>query len=126
MNCTRDDLKEKYEFILFFKIVLGKIISVHQTAAIPFAFSSVLILFLCVKVYLPTEEKESLGPGKLLCTPLLRRRQYYYRFGDKTVAIFVHKSEETRSPRLFAHKLLKGQPSNREHIGIIAKEQLIF
>ena len=25
MNCTPDDLKEKDEFVLFFKIVLGKI-----------------------------------------------------------------------------------------------------
>ena len=50
-------MKEKDEFILFFKIVLGKIASAArnlinsspQTKATTFAFSSVFILLLCVK-----------------------------------------------------------------------------
>ena len=54
----QDDLKEKDKFILFFKIVLGKIASaarnlIHsspQTEATTFAFSSVFILLLHMTV----------------------------------------------------------------------------
>ena len=45
----QNDLKEKDEFIKFFKIVLGKIASAarnaHQTAATTFAFFSVFVQF---------------------------------------------------------------------------------
>ena len=57
----QDDLKEKDKFILFFKIILGKIASaarnlIHSsplTEATTFAFSSVFILLLCRKVKRP-------------------------------------------------------------------------
>ena len=55
----QDDLKERDEFILFFKIVLGKIAcaarncinSAPQTAATTFSFSSVYILLLWLVIF---------------------------------------------------------------------------